>query len=317
MKNNILVAVDMRFCMEALDCLRRVGNVDYEYPFSRDVVLSNLKKYDAYLGHTDIRVDREFLAHANGLKVVGTCSTGTDHIDKDALRDRKIHLLSLTTEYELLDTFTSTAEMAWGLLLSCLRRIPFHFERAKRGEIGPKDHVTESHQLRGKTLGIVGLGRLGRMVAEYGKAFQMRVIANDIKPVRIDGVERVDFDTLLRESDVISLHVHLNENTRHLMNRETFAKMKPDSVLVNTARGDLVDEAALLEALESGKLLAAGLDVIHNEWDSDISRRPLMQYAQTHHNLIVTPHIGGASFESVVEARKFMARKMADFLTEK
>lgn len=314
MKNNILVAVDMSLCMEALDDLKRVGNVDYHFPVCRETITAGLGKYDAYLGHTDIKVDEEFLTHANGLKVVGTCSTGTDHIDKCALQSRNIDLLSLTTEYKLLDTFTSTAEMAWGLLLSCLRRIPFHFERALRGEIGPKEHISESYQLSGKTLGIVGLGRLGCMVAAYGKAFRMRVLTNDIKPVEMEGVENVDFDALLRESDVVSLHVHLNKNTHHLMNRENLGKMKPNSVLINTARGDLIDEAALIESLESEKLLAAGLDVIHDEWGNDIAQRPLIEYAKTHHNLVITPHIGGASFESIVEARRFMARKMVDYL---
>jgi D-3-phosphoglycerate dehydrogenase len=175
--------------------------------------------------------------------------------------------------------------------------------------------VFTGRQLAGKTLGIVGVGRLGRMVAEYGKAFRMQVLGCDPRGFQIAGVERVDFDTLIRNSDVVSVHVHLTDATRHMFSRAVFAAMKDGAILINTSRGAVIDEAAFLDALQSGKLGAAGIDVIDGEWLDDVRRHPLVQYAQSHDNLVITPHIGGATAESIAGARIFIIEKLARYLT--
>jgi D-3-phosphoglycerate dehydrogenase len=170
------------------------------------------------------------------------------------------------------------------------------------------------HELRGSTLGIVGYGRLGSMVARYGIAFEMAVIACD-PYVLIDGtVEAVGtLEELCARSDVISLHVPLNEETIHLFDAYCFAHCKPDAVLINTSRGAVVDSAALLDALKSGKLAGAALDVVEGELiAASLPNHPLLAYARTHDNLIVTPHIGGATFESMARTERFMARRLAD-----
>lgn len=314
---HIMVASDMRFCMEALDMLRDVGTVDYVAPAERAKILTRLANVDAYLGSTDIKVDQEFLAKAPNLKVVCTCSTGTDHIDIEALDARNITMFSIKHEYELLNTFTSVAEMNTGLMIACLRRIPYQFERVKRGEMRwwSEDYPVP-RQLSGKTLGVFGVGRLGSMVAEHGKAFRMRVLGCDLKTLSIPGVQQVDFDTLVRESDVFSIHIHLTDETHHIISREVIARMKRGVILLNTARGDLVDEEALVDALESGHIAAAGLDVFHNEWDPDLASHRLFEYARSHHNLIMSPHIAGASVEGIAGARIFQARKLAAYLRE-
>ena len=143
----------------------------------------------------------------------------------------------------------------------------------------------------------------------------MRVLGCDPVDFAIPGVERVDFDTLLRESDVICLHIHLRENTRNLFDREAFARMKDGVVIINTSRGGLIDEQALLEALESGKVAAAGVDVLcKTDWMDDVTRHPLVKYAQKHDNLVIVPHIGGCTVESIAGARIFMAQKLADYI---
>ena len=309
----ILVAVDFSMCMEALDCLREVGEVEYVASIEQERLLERIGGFDAYYAWTENKVDLAFLERAERLEVVCTASTGTDHIDVAELKRRGIHLIAITHEYELLDRFTSTAELTWGLLLACRRRIPWQFERAKGGEVGPDGFLPP--QLSGKTLGIIGYGRLGKMVAEYGKAFRMRVLACDIKPITAPGIEQVDFDTLISTSDIISLHVHLSDATRWMINRDVIARMKPGVVIVNTSRGDLIREDDLIEALESGHVAAAGLDVFHDEWDPNLRDHTLHQYARTHDNLILTPHVGGCSLESVSEARTFVARKLAKYLT--
>jgi len=310
----ILVAVDLTLCMEALTPLQRVGDVDYLFPYDRARVLARIPEADAYMGHVNVRVDGELLDRGRKLRVLCTCSTGTDHIDKAALARRGVHLISLTTEYDLLDRFTSTAEMAWALLLTCRRKLPHETARALRGEVGPERDVVPPPQLSGKTLGLLGCGRLGRMMVEYGKAFRMRVLACDLEPIDIEGVRQVDFDALIAESDVLSLHIHLCDETRHIISRDVLGRMKPGAILVNTARGGLIDEGALIEALGAGPLAAAGLDVFQDEWDPDLANHPLFRYARTHDNLVITPHMGGASLESITEARIFIAQKLAEFL---
>jgi len=310
--------IDLTLAPNALDPLKEVADVDH-LPIDRKVLLERIGDYDAYYGHTDIQLDREIIDKAKRLKVVGAPSTGTDHIDVKLLKERGIELLALTYEYELLDTFTATAECAWALLLASTRRIPAAVETVRRGKwarecfFGP-NYEKISWQLSGKTLGVLGIGRLGKMVVEYGKAFRMRVLGCDPKKFSIDGVQRVDFDTLLRESDAISIHVHLRDETRGLLSREAFEKMKEGVVIINTSRGGLIDEAAFLENLESGKISAAGLDIIDGEWLEDINTHPLVRYAQKHDNLLITPHIGGGTIESVADARIFIAKRLAEYL---
>ena len=255
----------------------------------------------------------QVIDRARRLRVVAGPSTGTDHFDVKLLAERGIELLTLTREYDLLDTFTATAECAWGLLLACLRTIPKGLEEVRRGNWAREQLI--GRQLSGRTLGVLGVGRLGKMVVEYGKAFRMEVLGCDLKPVSIPGVRQVDFDTLLSESDVISIHIHLDDSTAGLISREAFAKMKDGVVLINTSRGAIIDEEAFLEALESGKVGAAGIDVIHGEWMEDITKHPLVQYTQTHDNLVISPHIGGSTVESIAGARRFMAKKLADYLS--
>jgi len=308
----LLSMIDLSFCPDALDPIKEVADVD-ELPVDRELLLERIGEYDAYFGHTDIRLDKEVIDRAGRLKVIGAPSTGTDHIDVKLLEERGIKLIALTREYELLDTFTATAECGWGLLLACVRRIPYHFESVRRGRWGDARYF--GRQLSCKTLGVVGVGRLGKMTVEYGKAFRMRVLGCDPLDFAIPGVERVDFDTLLRESDVICLHVHLRENTRNLLSREAFARMKDGVVIINTSRGGLIDEQAFLEALESGKVAAAGVDVLcETDWMDDVTRHPLVKYAQKHDNLVIVPHIGGSCVESIAGARIFMAQKLADYI---
>jgi D-3-phosphoglycerate dehydrogenase / 2-oxoglutarate reductase len=309
----ILVTADFSECYDSIKHLSEVATVDYRPAANRETVLEAIADCDAYLGVTFPQIDEAVLQRAPKLRVVCTASTGTDHIDLEGLRRRGIHLISITTEYALLDSFTATAELAWGLLLACSRQIPRLFERAKAGEIGLLKGQPLPRQLSQKTLGIIGCGRLGRMIAQFGKAFRMRVLVCDVRPIKIEGVEQVDFERLITTADIISLHVHLREDTFHIINRDAIARMKPGVILINTARGDLIDEEAMVDALQSGHIGAAGIDVVHNEWDPNLQRRLLLEYARSHDNLVLTPHVGGATLESITGARVFVAEKLSEY----
>ena len=161
------------------------------------------------------------------------------------------------------------------------------------------------------TLGVVGLGRLGRHLAEYANFFGMRVVAADpFIMEQSDNIQLVELDCLLRQSDVISLHANYSLENHHFWAKEQFNKMKQGSFFINTARGELVDEAALLAALESGKLAGAALDVLDNEYSDDFWEKPLLKYASQHDNLILTPHIGGCTADSMHKTEEFIAHKV-------
>lgn len=310
-KPKVLCMVDLTLAPEAKQVLEASVNLDYRKP-DRKVLLDIIHQFDAFWGHVDLKVDKEVLDRGKKLKVVNTASTGTDHLDKEEVAKRGIRILSITTDYGLLRTFTATAECAWMLLLTCSR----HFRASNRSALDGNWRSERFYgtQLYEQTLGVLGVGRLGTMTVEFGKAFQMRVLGCDLKPFAIPDVEQVDFDTLLGESDAISIHIHMTPENYNLFDSGTFKKMKEGAILINTSRGDIVDENALLNALESGALAAYGTDVVHDEWRPDMSESPVIQYARNHDNVVITPHIGGCTFRSLVDARVFSARKLVHFL---
>jgi len=311
MRPKILCMVDLSLAPEALEIIREHADVDY-LPQESHRLVELISDYDAFWGHIDLKVDKQVLNNAKRLKAINTSSTGTDHIDKDEAARRGIQILSIARDYRLLETFTATAECAWMLMLACHRKLRSATKSVLEGSWESKSYVGE--QLSGRVLGVLGVGRLGKMTVEYGKAFGMKVLGCDLKPFSIPGVERVDFDTLLSASDAISIHIHMEKRNYHLFNDSTFAKMKDNIILVNTSRGDIIDESSLIKNLDSGKIAAFGADVIHDEWRNDISKSNLIQYAHNHENVVITPHIGGCTTKSIVDARIFSAKKLIHFL---
>jgi D-3-phosphoglycerate dehydrogenase len=262
---------------------------------NREQLLSMIGGYDAYIPTLRVRVDAEVLAAAKNLKLISSNATGTDHLDLPEVEKRGITLLTIKHDRDLLDNITTTAELAWGLLMCCARRLPECFDASRQGYWGR--HQFAGIQLNGKTLGIVGVGRLGTMMCQYGRAFRMRVLGYDPYQKRLpDGIEMTaTLDELLAPSDFVSLHVHLTDETRHMIGAGQFAKMKRGASIINTSRGGLIDEPALIEAMESGQIGAAGLDLIDGEWLEDKYNHPLIAYSRRNRRLYITPHVGGTS----------------------
>jgi D-3-phosphoglycerate dehydrogenase len=303
---------DIAACPDVVQPLTELGEVLTLAP-DQTVLQERIGEFDAYLASLHVRADRQVLSRADRLRAIATPSTGLDHIDLTAALQRGIAVLSLKDDTQFLNQITATAELAWGLLLATVRRIPWAFEAARQGRWARDEF--RGQQLSGKTLGILGYGRLGRMVAAYGRAFRMSVLACDRNAVPpADGIKEVTFDTLLRESDVLSIHIHLDDSNRKLINGTALAKMKPGSILINTSRGAIVDEPALLGSLRNGPLAGAGFDVIDGEWEPSIEHHPLIQYARTHENLVITPHIGGVTHQSQRMAFAHTVEKLRQYL---
>lgn len=221
---------------------------------------------------------------APALKVISKHGSGIDVIDQNAAAERGIAVKAAVGA-----NAAAVAEHAWALILACAKAVPQLNDRMRAGHWDKATH--KSVELNGRTLGIVGLGEIGRRAALVGVALGMRVVAFDPYAKSVpDGVTRVDnLSQLYRESDVVSLHCPLTDDNRGMINRETLAQFKDGAMLVNTARGGLIDEPALAEALASGKLRAAGLDSFA------VEPMPVPHPFQQIPNLILSPHIGGVS----------------------
>jgi glyoxylate reductase len=258
---------------------------------------------DAIINHGELRIDGELLDVAKRLRVVSNVAIGTDNFDINELSRRGIWATNAP------DSFTeATADVTMGLLLGVARKLG-EADRYVRSEQWESDGIQprrwEGTLLQDKVLGMVGFGAIGRAVARRAEAFGMQVVFNRSQP---DPDPRYrELDRLLAEADFVSLHTPLTDATRHLMNRDRFALMKPGSVFINMARGKVVDEAALVEALNSGHLGGAGLDVFEVEPQVHPSLLPM-------ENVMLCPHIGGSAVEARRHARLLACDNVARVL---
>ncbi|MEZ0395252.1 MAG: NAD(P)-dependent oxidoreductase [Anaerolineales bacterium] len=298
---------------EALAILQSLGEVEAG-PLDRAALLERIGEFEVLIVRLAHQIDRQVLERAGRLKVIVSATTGLDHIDLECAAGRGITVLSLRGETDFLRRIPATAEHTWALLLALVRRVPAAHASVLAGE-WQRDRFRGS-DLAGKSLGLLGLGRIGEKVARYGLAFGMQVLAYD--PYRADWpgeVERLSSQAdLLVRSQVFSIHVPLNAETENLIGAAELALLPPGALLINTARGQVLDEAALLAALESGRLGGAALDVLCDERRASLVESPLVRYARRHDNLILTPHIGGATRESMAATERFMAHKLRAYL---
>lgn len=315
-KIKILNTIGENFALEAKKILVGLGKVDYKIPTQKELA-EIIGDYDAVIVGLGLNFHKEILSRAKKLKVIATATTGLDHIDVAWAKKRGIKVLSLRGEEKFLNTITGTAELAFGLLIDLSRFTPWAFEDVKNYRWRREDWKGAS--LYGKTLGIIGLGRLGKMTARFGKAFGMKVIFTDPKIAQKDfpEYEKVSFEKLLRESDAISIHIHLSKETENLFGRKEFEKMKKMAILVNTSRGKIVNEKDLLAALEKRIIAGYGADVLANELSFETTgfkNHPLVEYSKNHQNLIIVPHIGGMTTDSRLATDLFLVEKLNKLL---
>jgi glyoxylate reductase len=273
-----------------------------ELPVPRDVLLEKVSDIEGLYSLLTDRVDEELLENAPRLRVVSNMAVGYDNIDVAACTARGIPVGN--TPGVLTDT---TADFAWTLLMSAARRVVEGVEYVRAGRWktwGPM--LLMGPDVHGATLGIVGIGRIGQAIARRARGFDMRILYYDpyVPDAGIQDAASVDLDTLLAESDFVTLHVPLTDSTYHLIGRDELRKMKPTSILINTARGGIVDADALYEALRDGQITRAALDV--TEPEPIPTDHPLLTLA----NCIVVPHIASAS----IATRTKMATMAAENL---
>jgi D-3-phosphoglycerate dehydrogenase len=278
--------------------LREVGDVDLLW-----VRLRNM-------------VDAEVINRAPRLQAVITNTTGLNHIDLASAQRRGIQIISLQGEVEFLKTIRATAELTMGLTLALLRKIPAAHAHAIGGD-WDRDQFS-GREIYQMDVGIVGYGRLGSIVAKYFQAFGAKVAVCDPKlegRAEVDSFTVLSMSQLLQRSDLVSLHVNYEPRNHHLINRTALAQMKRGAYLVNTARGELVDETALVDVIPLGHLSGVALDVIEHEYRPLPSLAALRELAARGFNVVLTPHIGGNTLESTARTERFLAEKVLQWAT--
>ncbi len=292
---------------KGLELIRDVCDLDLwtsEFPPTRDELLQHVRGVDGLLCLLTERIDGDLMDEAGPqLKVISNLAVGFDNIDVGAATARKIPIGN--TPDVLTD---ATADFAFALMMAVARRIPEaerYIHEGKWKTWGPM--VLLGSELTGATLGLIGFGRIGQAMARRALGFDMRVIycdPHEIQPNSDLKVQHADFETLLKESDFISLHTPLTPDTRHLIDSEAFSKMKPNAVLVNTARGPVVDPQALYEVLKERRIFGAGLDVTEPE------PLPLDSPLLTLDNIVITPHIASGSQATRAQMAWMAARNL-------
>ena len=278
--------------------------VDVRQRLSSDALLACIDNYDGLIVRSATKVTAPILQATRRLKVVGRAGVGVDNVDVEAATARGILVMNAPSGNTL-----TTAEHTFSLLLALAKNVPQATASMKGGRW--EKGVFLSVEVAGKTLGVIGLGRIGSEVARRAKGFAMRVIAFDPfiseEAAKALGVELVEIPDLFRRSDFISIHTPLTPETHHLIDGKAIAQMKSGVRIVNCARGGIIDEAALAEALKSGKVAGAALDVFEQE---PITSSPLFGLS----NFICTPHLGAASEEAQENVAVEIAQQVVDYL---
>lgn len=321
----VMTSASKRFSILAVDPidsavklkLQKRFNVDEKLGLSKEEIIKIIVNYDALIGRTSTKIDKDIIEAAKKLRCIGVHATGWDHIDIEAATARGIAVLGYPQDKRnfekdrLRGSFIGAAEH----VLLCMLATAGNFYSTVAGmKAGRWDkYKFQGTELYGKTLGIIGLGRIGSLVAERAHAFGMQVVAYapglTSTEAKKRGATKVSFDTLLKHSDFITLHVPKTPETHQMIGAKEFKKMKRGSILINTARASIVDEKALIRALTNGTLRAAAIDV-HEHPPHGVNRQ-LIQLP----NVLPTPHIAGVSVEGLSRVSTYIAESVAQYLT--
>lgn len=309
MKLKILIAEE-NYSPKALAIYKKLGLVYFYSDLSVNKE-NTLKTIDILVIRLGLNVNKKLIDQMPKLKIIATSTTGLNHVDVKYAASKNVKIISLRGETGFLKKIPSTAELTFGLIIALLRNIPWAFNDVKIGHWSSS--FWSGRQLTGKTIGLLGFGRLGRIMARYAKAFGMHVIACDPnvseKFIKSRGATKISMEKLFKESDIVSLHVLLTDETHNLIKEKHLKLMKPTAYLINTARAELIEKDALYEALKNKWIAGAAVDVLWDELSdgSHLKKDPLWHYAKTHQNFIIAPHIGGATFEAMQITQDFIA----------
>lgn len=281
---------------------RSFADVDLEFNLSKEELIKKIRDYDALIVRSGTKVTKEII-DASNLRIIGRAGVGLDNIDVEAAKSKGIEVVNSPEASTI-----AVAELVIGSLIVLMRKI-HHAHSSMREGKWERSRFT-GNELFGKTLGVIGFGRIGREVADRARAFGMDVQVYDplitVEDARENNCRFAELEGLLKSSDVVSLHVPLTEDTRNLIDKKRLSLMKPSAVLVNIARGGLVDEKALYKALKDHELGGAVLDVFEEE-------PPSVNLFRDLENVVLTPHLGASTDEAQINAGTVVVDKIRNF----
>ncbi len=267
-----------------------------------DYIFTNPNKSKIFL-------NKDIIDAAINLKCICTASTGTNHIDKEYATSKEIKVISLTEERETINKIGSTAELAFALTISSLRNVIHSHQGALQGEWDYSKYI--GRQLNSLSICVVGYGRLGKFYASYFEPFESKVRVFDPYKNILDFEQTADLESLIKVSDVLSLHVHVTDETINLINSKSLLDAKEDILIINTSRGEIINEEDMVLFLEKNKKARLATDVLRDEI-RDRKNSPLLEYAKTSDQVVITQHIGGMT----KEAQEIAYRRAASLLNE-
>jgi len=314
-RHKVLVITPIKHIPGIWDQLSACMELTYIPEASLDDVMSQIQKHDGIFTNpnkSNVYLGESVINAGKNLKVICTASTGTNHIDKFYANKNDITILSLTEEREIINTISSTAEHSFALMLAVLRNIPQSWDSVKRGEWDYEQYI--GRQIDHLTIGVIGYGRLGVFFSRYVKAFGAKVLVYDpYKQVDDPDFKQVELLEILQASDVISFHVHVSEETTEMVNQAWFSKMKSNVILVNTSRGEIMNEANLISFLRKNPNAFYATDVLSNETKRKQENK-VLQEALGGNQILITPHIGGMTIEGQKIAYSHAAKLLKDYL---
>ena len=288
---------------EGISYLKSAGfDVAEKFDLRNDELMNEIPIYDALIVRSKTKVTKEIIQAGTNLLVIGRAGVGLDNVDVVSAKERNIKVLNTPDV-----STTSVAELVMGFMISAMRHIPQATASIKSGEW--KKERFAGKELAGKTLGIVGIGRIGNAVAKRAASFDMEVIGFDPYVNNSERIQSVNFDTLLSKSDVVSFHVPLTESTYHMLSLKEIRKMKKGVVIINASRGGIIDEEGLKQGLDEGIVGAVALDTFELE-------KPFSTVLAGYENFIATPHVGAQTEEAQRRAGIEIAKVIAIYLRD-
>ena len=309
-KYNIICATPVKHLPGILDKLKLYGHVDYFPTLNKDQLKIRLlkKRYDILFINPNTQgyfIDSKILS-GSSIKVINTCSTGTNHIDLVYCKNNNIKVLSLKNDKKLIKNLPSTSELAFGLMINLLRKIPQSSDSVKKGNWSYLPYV--GRQIKDLRVSVIGYGRLGEIFCKQLEGFNAKIQVVDPYISKCK-YKILSLNNAIKTADVIVLHVHLSKDTYHLLNSSNLKLVNKNTIIINTSRGEIVDEKAIISLIKKKKLAGYATDVISDELGK-IDKNIVIKAFKEGLPVLITPHIGGMTYEGQSKAYEYAIKKM-------
>jgi D-3-phosphoglycerate dehydrogenase / 2-oxoglutarate reductase len=308
-KPKLLVSCETSFSPYLEKKINNNFDTVFERSLEKKEILKLLDHIDAWICKPtpNYKINKEILKKTQNLKIIATPSTGTNHIDLDFCKKRNIKVEALKNK-KIINNIYASSEFTFAMLISFYKKI-FNAQKITQKKLW-RNETNENHlrnnELYSKTLGIIGCGRIGSNLAKYANSFSMKILAYDpFKKIKIKYIkQKKNYSEVIKNSDIVAICVHLNKSTKNMVNKKWFTQMKKEAILINSSRGEILNEKDLIQNLKKKKISGAIVDVISNEQKTVHRNHPMIKYSNLNQNLIITPHIAGLTVESEEKALK-------------